>query len=203
MNALLRSLPLVLGAACLVVGSVALGDARTDAYHDDDSDTDLSVHVLDGHHHTSVRMDGDDVVITARDHSEARVTPTGDLYIEDRQVAVSADQRKLLRSYDLGIRNIERRGLQVGRDAQHMVSGIMSVVVADLFSDDADGRIDRDARRVAEPIKQEALALCKDVQAERQVQAAIVAELPAFTPYAVIDTQPDHDCHVDDGDTEV
>ena len=203
MKTLLRSLPLVLGAGCLVAASVALADARTDAYHDDDSGADFNVHVLDGHHHTSVRMDGDEVVITARDHSEARVARSGDLYINDKQVAVNADERKLLSRYNTGVRDIETRGMQIGRDALHMVGGIMSVVVADLFSDDADGRIDRDARRVAEPIKQEALALCKDVQAERQLQAAIAAALPAFQPYAVIDTKPDHDCHVDDDDIEV
>ena len=40
MKTLLRSLPLVLGAVCLVAGSAALGDARTDAYNgDDDTDT--------------------------------------------------------------------------------------------------------------------------------------------------------------------
>jgi hypothetical protein len=158
---------------------------------------------LDGHHHTSVRMDGDEVVITARDHSEARVTKSGELYIDDKQVVVDGDERKLLSRYNAGVRNIEARGIQIGHDALHMVGGIMGMVVADLFSDDSDGRIDRDARRAAEPIKQEALALCKDVQAERQLQSAIVAVLPAFAPYAVIDTKPDHDCHVDDDDIEV
>jgi len=204
MKTLLRSLPLVLGAACLVAGSAALADARTDAYNGDDAsvDTNMNIHVLD-HHHTSVRMDGDEVVITARDHSEARITAAGDLYIHDQAVTLSADQRKLLSRYHAGVRNIEARGMQIGRDAMHMVGGIMGVVVADLFTDDADARIDRDARRVAEPIKQEALALCKDVQSERQVQAAIVAQLPAFRPYAVIDTKSDHDCHVDNDDIEV
>lgn len=205
MKTLFRSLPLVLGAACMVAASAALGDARTAAYNDDSAGSDMGLHVLTGHHHTSVRMDGDDVVITARDHSEARVTPAGDFYIEDKAVAVSPEQRKLLRSYSLGIHNIERRGIQIGRDALHMVGGIMGVVVADLFSGEVgdDNRIEADARSVAGPLKQEARALCKDVQAERQVQAAIVAGLPAFQPYAVIDTKPDHDCHVDDDDIEV
>src|ERR1700742_3492757 len=99
MKTLLRSLPLMLGAACLVAGSAALSDARTAAYDDGDA-ADMNIHVLGGHHHTGVRMDGDDVVITARDHSKARVTPAGDLYIEDKAVAVTVDQRKLLRRYN-------------------------------------------------------------------------------------------------------
>ncbi|HEY3644969.1 MAG TPA: DUF2884 family protein, partial [Gammaproteobacteria bacterium] len=141
---------------------------------------------------------------TARDHSEARVTPAGDLYIRGRAVAVDDDERKLLRRYSSGIRNIEKRGMQIGQDAMHMVGGIMGVVVANLFSGDFDdAKMETDARTVAEPLKQEARALCKDVQAERQVQAAIVVGLPAFQPYAVIDTQSEHDCHVDDNDIEV
>jgi hypothetical protein len=204
MKTLLRSLPLMLGAACLVAGPAALGDARTAAY--DDDSLGMNIHVLEGHHHTGVRMDGDDVVITAHDHSKARITPAGDLYIEDKAVAVSVDQRKLLRRYNSGVHNIETRGMQIGRDAVRMVGGIMGVVMADLFSngfDDDDHKIDADAERAAEPLKQEARALCKDVQAERKVQAAIAAGIPAFQPYAVIDTQSDHDCHVDDDDIEV
>jgi hypothetical protein len=200
MKTLLRSLPLMLGAVCLVAGSAAIGDARTDAYNDDDS-TDLHI---SSHHVDGVHMRGQDVVITARDGSEAIVTPAGDLYIDDRTVAVTADQRKLLSRYTAGIRNIESRGLQIGRDALHMVGGIMGVVVADLFSDGDDkDQIDHDARVAAEPLKREARALCKDVQAERKVQSAIVAQLPAFQPYAVIDTKSDHDCHVDDNDIEI
>src|SRR5579885_1849073 len=103
MKTLLRSLALVLGAACLVAASAALGDARTDAYNDDDAG-DMDIHVFD-HHHTSVHMSGDDVVITARDHSQARVIPAGDLYIRDQAVAVDANERKLLSRYNAGIRN--------------------------------------------------------------------------------------------------
>lgn len=201
MKTLLRTLALVLGAACLVAGTAALADARTAAYIGDD-DADINIHVLDNHR-SSVRMHGDDVVITARDESEALITPAGDLYIRGKAVAETEEQRKLLRRYSAGIRNIEARGMQIGRDAIHMVSGIMGVVVADLFADGGDERMDRDARVAAEPLKQEARALCKDVQVERQVQAAVVVQFPAFQPYAVIDTKSDHDCRVDDNDIEV
>jgi hypothetical protein len=203
MKTLFRSLPLVLGAACLVAGSAALGDARTAAYNDD-GDSNVHIRVL-RHGDTDVRMRDGEVVITARDGSEARVTQAGDLYIRDQAVTVSADQRKLLRRYNTGIRNIEARGMQIGRDALHMVGGIMGVVVANLFSGDIgdDNKIEADARSVAAPLKQEARGLCQDVQTERQVQAAIAAGLPAFQPYAVIYAESDHDCHVDDGDIQV
>jgi hypothetical protein len=49
----------------------------------------------------------------------------------------------------------------------------------------------------AEPLKEEARALCKDVKSEKQVQDAIASSLPAFQPYAVIEPHPEHSCHID------
>src|SRR5579872_4117698 len=163
---------ILIGAACVTAMGAALADARTAAYNEPDD-----IHVGIGVDSDSrIHMDGDDVVIRARDGSEARITPDGGLDIDGKPVAVNGDERKLLRRYHLGIRNIEARGLQIGRDALHLVGGIMGTVVADLFTygADDDNRIDRDAERQAGPLKQEARALCKDVQAERQVQGAIV-----------------------------
>lgn len=192
---------ILLGAACLAAMGTALADARTDAYNEPDD-----IHVgFDVGSDSRIHMDGDDVVIKAHDGSHARITPAGDLYIDGKPVSVNGDERKLLVRYHLGIRNIEQRGIQIGRDALHLAGGVIGAVVADLFSEDGvdDQQIDRDAKRRAEPLKQEARALCKDVQAERQVQAAIAIQLPAFMPYAVIDTESAHDCHVDDNDIEV
>ncbi|HSN16871.1 MAG TPA: hypothetical protein VLV87_01565 [Gammaproteobacteria bacterium] len=192
---------MILGVACIATMGGALADARTNAY-DEPGDIHVGVNVFGD---SSISMDGDDVLIKGRDGGKARITPAGDLSIDGRTVAVDAGERKLLVRYSLGIRNIERRGMQIGRDALHLVGGIMGTVVADLFSEEGvdDKRIDRDAEQKAEPLKQEARALCKDVQSERQVQADIVSQLPAFRPYAVIDTESDHDCHVDDNDIEV
>ena len=192
---------ILIGAACIAAMGTALADARTAAYNEP-GDFHVGIDV-DGD--SQIHMDGEDVVITAHDGSKARITPAGGLSIGGKTVAVDDGQRKLLRRYCLGIHNIEARGMQMGRDALHMVGGIMGTVVADLFTGggDNDDKIDRDAKRQAEPLKQEARALCKDVQTERQVQGTIVAQLPAFQPYAVIDTRSDNDCHVDDKDIEV
>jgi len=44
--------------------------------------------------------------------------------------------------------------------------------------------------------------LCSEVQQERAVQERLTAELPEFRPYAVIDTDPQDDCHIDDNDED-
>ena len=192
---------ILLGTACIAAMGTALADARTAAY---DEPGDIRVGI-DAYGDSRIHLDGDDVVIRARDGSRARITAAGDLYIDGKSMAVNDGERKLLVRYHLGIHNIEDRGLQIGRDAMHLAGGVIGVVMADLFSggDVDDKQIDRDAERQAAPLKQEALALCKDVQSERQLQSALVAQLPAFQPYAVIHSDSGHDCHVDHDDIQV
>lgn len=192
---------ILLGAACVAAMGTALADARTAAY-----DGPGDIHVgIDVYGDSRISLDGDDVVIRAKDGSHARITPGGDLYIDGKAVAVDDGERKLLRRYHLGIHTIEDRGMQIGRDAIHLAGGVIGIVMADLFSgsDVDDKQIDRDAERQAEPLKQEARALCKDVQSERRLQSDLVAQLPAFQPYAVIHADSDQDCHVDHDDIEV
>ena len=200
MNNTQRICALLIGAASLACMGTALADARTEAY-DAPDDIHVGIDVYGDDH---ITVDDGDVVITARDGSKARISPEGDLTIGGAPVKVDATQRQLLRRYALGIHDIERRGMQIGRDALDMVGGIMGTVVADLFSGDTDDReVDRDARAKAEPLKREARALCDDVRSERKLQSDLVDRLPAFKPYAVIKPESGDDCHVNDNDVEV
>jgi hypothetical protein len=182
-----------------VAGSAALSDARTAAYaHSGDyDDTDVSVHVLD-HHHSNVWISGDDVLITANDGSVARISSSGDLDIRGKVLAVTPTQRQLLQHYAAGIRDIQDRGLAIGQHAVQMVGGMLGTLVSSLFDDDDSQDLDQRMKAKAEPLKEEARALCKDVKSEKQVQDAIAASLPAFQPYAVIEPHPEHDCNIDD-----
>lgn len=198
MKTILRSLPLLIGAVCLTIASLALGDARTAAYHDADS-TGIHVAVFD---RNNINIVDGDVIITASDGSEARVTPDGDLSIRGKHVSVSSDQRKLLRHYAGGIRDIQERGIEIGEHAVSMVGSMLGTLVSGMFDEDR-GDLDQEMRAKAEPLKEEGRALCKDVKTEKKLQDQIVATLPAFQPYAVIDPHPEHDCHVDDNDIEV
>lgn len=150
------------------------------------------------HHHTGVRLDGDDVLIRAQDRSEARVTPAGDLYIGDRQVGVTAPQRKLLVQYNAGIHDIEHRGLEIGRSAITLVGGIIGPLVTAALAGEDDDEIEARARASAEPLKQQGRELCKVAKAEYRLQEEIAEQLPAFRPYTVMDDDSDDDCNIDD-----
>ena len=158
---------------------------------------------VDSGRHSNISFRGDDVVISAADDSEARVTPAGDLYIQGKPVTVSAAQRRLLQEYYGGLKDIERRGLAIGEHAVDMVGSMLGTLVTTLITDGDEKELDRKMKDKAEPLKDEARALCKDVQTERAVQDQIAGEIPAFKPYAVIDTESEHDCHVDDNHIEV
>lgn len=180
---------------CLLIGALAgtavltalaaRADVRVDAFGHVDSDG------------TDIVMRGDDVVIIARDDSEARITPAGDLSIRDQRVAVSGDQRRLLRQYSQGIVEIEQKGMEIGRQAVAMVGGMVGTLVSDLLSDDGDKKLDADMNRKAEPLDQAATEICNDVKAQKILQDKIATEIPAFKPYAVIHKDTDEDCHVD------
>ena len=185
-----------LAAAGLMIATGAGADVRTDStrHHQMDTGHDLS-------HDITVR--GQDVVITADDSSEALISPTGRLSIRGRDVPVSGDERALLRQYSTGILDIQQRGMAIGKAAADMVGGMMGVIMADLFTyGDDDKQMNKDVKAAAEPLKQEARALCTEVQHERVVQDKLATELPEFRPYAVLDTDSDNDCHVDDNDED-
>jgi len=147
---------------------------------------------------TDVYLRGQDVVITADDGSEALITPAGDLRIRGRQVAVTGNERVLLKKYSAGILDIQEHGMRIGEHALNMVGGMVGTLVTDLMDGGDDKQMDRDMKAKAEPLKDEARALCADVRIQRQLQQQLVSELPAFRPYAVIDTDSDDDCHVDE-----
>lgn len=161
----------------------------------------LSVHAdvrVDATQHGQIDIHGSDIVITADDDSQARISQTGDLSIRGKAVSLSAAQRSMLQQYSANMREIERRGMDIGAHATELATGIVGAVFADLMTGDTD-QVDKDAKAKAEPIKQEAREICKVVLAQESLQDRISASLPAFKPYAVIsedDTQ--HNCHVDD-----
>ncbi len=148
---------------------------------------------------TDIYLRGEDVVITARDMSEALITPDGEFRIDGKPVALTGNQRTLLKKYSAGILDIQERGVRIGQHAVDMVGGMVGTLVSDLMSSDSDdAKLDKDMKAKAEPLKDEARELCTDVKIQKQLQQQIVAALPAFRPYAVIDTDSENNCHVDD-----
>jgi Leu/Phe-tRNA-protein transferase len=101
--------------------------------------------------------------------------------------------------YSQNLRDMEKRGEAVSRQAWNMAAGILGTALGDLFTGASDKQIDHDANKAAEPLKEEVLKLCDDVKAQRKVQDQISDALPVFKPYAVIHEHDTEDnCHAND-----
>lgn len=179
MKTISRYLPAALAATAIIFMTYASADVRVES--------------IGG---SEISLRGDDVVITARDGSEALITPDGALTIRGRPIQVTSDQRELLKQYSAGIADIEKRGMRIGKHAVDMVGGMMGTLVADLFAGH-DQDMDKDMEAKAEPLKEEARALCGDVRVQKHLQQKLATALPMFKPYAVIDMDSENDCHVD------
>lgn len=192
MHATPKFVAAALTAAGLLIATVAYADVRLDAdihiSRDDNSDISLR---------------GDDVVISPEDADQARITPTGDLLISDKPVRLTGDERMLLKKYSANMRAIQQHGLAIGRHAVDMVGGMVGLLVTDLLSASDDKQMDKDMEAKAEPLKWEAMELCSAVRDQKRLQDAIADELPAFRPYAVIDTDTQDDCHIDHHDAAI
>jgi hypothetical protein len=174
-------------AASLILSLALVGSGQAYAHLQGDMAMDDSAIHID-------RENGD-VIVTARDHTQAHITRAGILIIDGKNVAVTSQQRSLLLKYADGIDNIERQGMQVGTQAVNMVGDFVGILVSDLLTDTDKNQMDRDVKARAEPLKTAARSLCESVKAQRRLQDDIIDEIPAFKPYAVLDQD---NCHVDE-----
>lgn len=159
----------LLAALCLLATVTAQADVR-----------------INTHDSGRIDIEGAGIVITAADDSRAEIDPAGDLKIRGKDVPVTDAQRQLLVQYSQNLRDMEKRGEAVNRQAWSMAGGILSTALGDLFTGASDKQFDQDTNKAAEPLKEEVLQLCDSVKAERKLQDQISAALPAFEPYAVI-----------------
>ena len=175
MKSKLLLLPLLLAPA---LGACSHGDRETGAFQ-----------------HLSIADNGD-VIAHARDGANARIDAAGDLEIQGKSVAVNPAQRKLLQSYHadaLALRNVAvatgKAGVQTGLTA-------LSAVASGLASgnpDSIDSKVDAKAGKV------DALAatVCRDLAHLYADQREVTAAIPAFAPYATIDSHDASDCNSD------
>lgn len=184
----------ILAAAATLLLAAGIGTAKAHPH-------DI---VVNDNDHGQIHIDDrtGDVVITAEDDSQARITRDGGLIITGKNIAVTAGQRQLLLQYVHGIDTIEHQGMEIGAQAVNMVGGMVGAIIGDLFTDGSDKHVDRDVKDRARPLKDAARSLCTTVQSQEQVQDAIAREIPAFKPYAVIDKDTRDQCHIDNDDED-
>lgn len=139
------------------------------------------------------RITSEDVTLNADGQPRARITTDGDLVIDGSRVEVDDDQRRLLLAYRGQMVAVSSRGVEIGRRGAALGVSAARDAVADAFSGKGDAVGDR-IRAQAEELKQEALAICDDLQGLKQAQDELAAALPEFRPYAGLEQSDVDDC---------
>jgi hypothetical protein len=143
----------------------------------------------------TLRYEGD-VLRLERDGRIARLTPAGDLAIDGAPVAVDAAQRALLVEHYGAVRSLRTNAVATGREGVALGKQVVGDVIAGLAKGDTSG-IEANAKAGAERVKLAAARICDDLAAIDSVEGRVTAAVPAFAPFAFVETGDVEDCRKD------
>ena len=127
----------------------------------------------------------------------AEITPTGDLLIEGKPVAVDARQRQLLLEHRAELIAVARAGMEIGvRGADLGVKAATGALKA-VFSgttDEFGQRMEAEGKSIEQAAQQ---VICSRLPGLRRSQDALAAAVPEFAPYATLDQADVEDCGKD------
>lgn len=136
------------------------------------------------------------VIVHSREKPDAKITAAGDLTIAGQAIATTPAQRLLLQRYYAQVHGIRGDAIATGKQGVALAGKAISEVVGGLMAGDPD-RISKRVEAEAGKVEASAAQICVRLGAIRTAQEALVAELPAFRPYATIGADAGSDCHVD------
>lgn len=125
--------------------------------------------------------------------SSAVITISGNLRIAGTTLPLTTPQRLLTRRYYNQVQDIVHQGMATGKAGAAMAGKVIGAVITGLASGDTD-RIDHTANLQTMKIETAVAKICADLQAIQNTQKQITAQIPAFAPYTVIDSQRVTDC---------
>lgn len=133
-----------------------------------------SIQLLDGV--ASIRVDG---------QPEAQVHGDGTLSIAGQPVALSSDQRDLLKQYYVDVYKIRSEGIATGKAGM----ALAGKAVSEATSGNAD-----QIKQQAGDITTHAAAICDSLDQLRNAQDAVAEQVAAFKPYATLDASKIAQC---------
>lgn len=145
--------------------------------------------------HLSIAGNGD-VIVHARDGSDARITAAGDLDIRGKNVAVTPAQRKLLQGYHADATTLRRDAIATGKAGVETGMHALDAVAKGLASGNPDS-IDSEVNGRANKVDALAHAVCQDLARLYADQGQVTAATTTFGPYATIEPHEVSDCHGD------
>ncbi|MGH8372438.1 MAG: DUF2884 family protein [Gammaproteobacteria bacterium] len=151
--------------------------------------------IINGDH--GIQIERGDIVIHSDNGSEARITSSGALSIDGKNVPVNDQQKVKLLQYANTVKDIETQGMKLGMDAAGFALNVVGDVFAALLSGEDENSIDKEANARARKFKQRALPICKDVHSLKLIQDELTASIQSFRPFAIIEAKDADDCERD------
>lgn len=143
--------------------------------------------------HLSIAGNGD-VIVHARNGTDARITAAGDLDLDRKPVAVTPAQRPLLEAYHADALALRRDAIATGKAGAGLGLNALGTVAKGLASGDPDS-IDKKLQPQADKVDALGQKVCVDLAALHAAQDKLVSALPAFQPYATIESHDASECH--------
>ncbi len=151
-----------------------------------------SVSTSDG----QVTSNGERITLKADGHPTAQITKTGEFSIDGKIQTVTPEQRLLLQTYHREMNGMTSDGIAIGKQGAALAGTAVTEAIKGAINGNSD-QIDAKVEAEAEKIEQRALQLCKRLVVVKATQDSLAAQLPAFAPYATIDTGDVKDCDSD------
>ena len=148
----------------------------------------------------NVSSDGKSITLRAEGHPEAKIAMDGELTIDGKVVAVNAAQRALLQSYISEMNGMTTDGIAIGKQGAALAGTAVSEAIKGAINGKGE-QIDAKIEAEAKKIEQQALQLCNRLVTIKASQDALAQQLPAFKPYATIDTSDVDDCGSRNGES--
>lgn len=143
----------------------------------------------------NINVNGKQITRPANGLPKAEITPTGELRIAGKPVAVSPEQRQQLLAYRGQIIGIAEAGMAIGSQGADLAGKAVGGVMGAIFGGEK-GQQDFEAKMEAEgkKIEAQAMKLCVRLPALMASQQQLADSLPAFKPYATMTQEDIEDC---------
>ncbi|HEX5961088.1 MAG TPA: DUF2884 family protein [Rhodanobacteraceae bacterium] len=130
-----------------------------------------------------ITFDSSGLVVHATGQPNAHVSRNGDLTIDGKAIAVTAEQRQLLQRYYREASSTMDSGEAIGKQGARMAVRGIGAAIASIFHGDSTGA-DKRLDAQSQSMEDAASELCKDINTLDATQQAIATQIPAFEPYA-------------------
>ena len=126
---------------------------------------------------------------------KGEITHRGDLLIDGKAVELDAAQRRQLLDYRAQVIGIAKTGMDAGEQAAMLAIDATDVSLLRLIVGGLTGSLER---RIEATVQQEiqpmVLQICHRLPQLRDSQQALAASVPAFLPYATLDSDDVENC---------